>query len=133
MNTRIFRRLLLVGLLMAITVPVLTGFAQDGGNCPASVLLSLARANTACSETERNQACYGNGNVAPTFQGNASETTFSQIGDRVDVEWLRSLQIGGSETSVGRRLKVQGNLVDRSGHNVRCWLLVTLLSKTSSP
>ena len=62
----------IMGILFAPT-PVQ---AQDGGQCPANVLLAMARAGSACNGLEHDQACYGNGLIQ------AGENTFSAPGDK---------------------------------------------------
>lgn len=47
-------------LLVALALPVFVS-AQGPDDCPANVLLALARAGAACQRMERGQACYGSG------------------------------------------------------------------------
>lgn len=78
-------------------------YAQDGDDCPAKVLLAMARAGSACQKLEADQACFGNGLVTATFQTSSSDFTLGAAGDRVPVSAVQALQIGGAadEWSVG--------------------------------
>ena len=60
MQKRFFKWIYLLMLLVA--VPAL---AQEA--CPANVIRSFARAGAACTDIERNHACYGNGDVRGVF------------------------------------------------------------------
>ncbi len=89
-------------------------------DCPASVLLALARAGAACSGVERNQACYGNGTVTATLQSSVSDAVFSQPGHMADLAALQKIGVGGfdaAEFSVAT-LQVQANLPDKEQRSV---------------
>ncbi len=82
-------------------------------DCPASVLLALARAAAACSGIERNQACYGNGSVSATFQPGVSDAVFEQPGHIVNIGAIEHLSIGGASDYSVATLQVQADLSDR--------------------
>ncbi len=87
------------------------GSAQ--AECPADVLLALARANAACSETERNQACYGNGEIASGVE------TFAAQGDTVGIEELATVQLNSAEVFSVMTMKIQANLLEsQPGRNL---------------
>jgi hypothetical protein len=84
--------LVLAGITVFLLLPV-PAHAQDGNQCPANVLLAMARAGSACNGLEHDQACYGNGLIQATFQ--SGEGTFRAPGDKVGAGTLRQVQIGG--------------------------------------
>jgi hypothetical protein len=80
---------LIFGLILFGTVPALAA------DCPALVQQALAATDTLCHETGTNQACYGNINLKATANTYTSATNFSfnQPGDRVDISAIKSLQL----------------------------------------
>ncbi len=87
-----------------ITVAPLT--AQQ--SCPADVILALARAGSACLNTGRDQACFGNGSVSANgFEG---DVLFTQPGNIVEAEQINTLQIGGGSEYSAATVHIQGTL-----------------------
>ncbi len=77
-------------------------------SCPADVILALARAGSACLNTGRDQACFGNGSV--TAQGFGGESLFSQPGNIVEAEQINTLQVGGGSEYSAAIARIQGTL-----------------------
>src|SRR5690349_2611084 len=101
MTTRARLIFILIGLLV-LAVP---GAAQ--ADCPANILLALARAGAACNALERNQACVGSGTVSSTTTG-----TFARAGDIVDLDALRDFATSAEGDYPVVILHTQANLRD---------------------
>ncbi len=99
------KKLILI-LFLLIIVSAAPLMAQQ--SCPADVILALARAGSACLNTGRDQACFGNGSV--TAQGFGGETLFSQTGNIVDAELIQVLQVGGGSEYSAAIARIQGTL-----------------------
>lgn len=65
--------------------------AQSADSCPANTLLALARAGSVCSSIDRNQVCFGNGDVTLTAQRDVDEIAFDRPGAIVPLEAVREL------------------------------------------
>jgi uncharacterized protein YgiM (DUF1202 family) len=105
--------------LIVLFISVLPAAAQQ---CPASVLLSIARAASACMNMERDTACYGGGSASATFspQGGALE----QPGDRVPVNTLASLSVTSTFDDISLAyLYVQSSLADVEQRSVTMLLV----------
>lgn len=63
------------------------------GDCEAIVKSALDATNEVCSQTGRNEACYGHFNLDAQPQPGAGPLVFDQAGDRVDVTLLDSLRL----------------------------------------
>lgn len=90
--------------------------------CDQLVTQALSAANTICSATGRNQACYGNNLVQADLQPNAT-TTFDAVGDITDLFSIRRITTTplnvDSQTWGVVILKAQANLPDTlPGQNV---------------
>lgn len=90
--------------------------------CPAFVGDALAKTTDICDGTGRNQACYGNSQLAATMQDDTN-ASFANPGDIVDVTTIKSLQLSGLD--LGNELwgivlmRLQANLDDTTpGQNV---------------
>ncbi len=91
--------------------------AQEGGQCPANVLLAMARASSACNGLDHDQACYGNGLIRAAFQ--SEETAFGAPGDRSAAEALRQIQIGGDPAAWSVALmQIRADLAVTEEHSV---------------
>ncbi|MDX2136447.1 MAG: SH3 domain-containing protein [Chloroflexota bacterium] len=115
-------RLLRQGFLLLILVIFSTAAAQNE-TCTAIIQEALAVVGEACAATGRNQACYGNIQLAATPRDGAPAFTFEQPGDVVniaDVETLRLSALDTDESSWGVALmQLQANLPDTlPGQNV---------------
>lgn len=101
---------LLLGLLLIMLTAVTAG-AQVTPVCAPPVLLSLARAGSACYNTANNEACYGGGAIASDiYEGG---TPLSQPGDRADVNGLQRISVAPADEGVSAAiLNVQADLPD---------------------
>lgn len=113
MQRRFFKWLYLVMLLVA--VPAL---AQEV--CPANVIRSFARAGAACTDIERNHACYGNGEVLGVFD-DRNQDTFALVGERAGTGLMQQMIVGGmvnNELSAAL-MQLQSTIVNtQPGRNV---------------
>lgn len=99
-------RLFLFAFLTAVLMIALPVAAQT--DCPASILLAIARAGSACNGLERNQACVGSGAVQSEIDGGA----FTLAGDRIDLNALRNFLTFPTEAYPVVLAQVQANLRD---------------------
>lgn len=101
-------------------------FAQEDA-CPASVTLSLPRANAACARTagERGLACLGSGSVSVTPLPGAPEPTFATAGDTLPLAEVGSLRLNTDDpdTLSVAALYLQADLLNRdAGRSVTALL-----------
>ncbi|MCA9911716.1 MAG: hypothetical protein KC496_00140 [Anaerolineae bacterium] len=104
-------------MLLFALLTALPTFAQD---CPVSVLQAFARAGAACTDVERDQACYGNGTVSATFDAMSSET-FALPGERAGVGLMQQLIVGGEEAAAYSiaQMQLQASIVStQPGRNL---------------
>jgi Bacterial SH3 domain len=106
-------------LLMIYFAPAV--FAQT--DCPSIVKAALSAADSSCSTTGRNQACYGNITLSAVPREGAADFQFSHPGDKVDVIGLQSLQLSSMDENAGQWgvavMRLQANLPDTlPGQNV---------------
>ncbi|MBA3871197.1 MAG: SH3 domain-containing protein [Anaerolineae bacterium] len=108
--------LLFYGLLCFGIFPVMAA------DCPALVQQALAATTTLCHETGKNQACYGNVNLKAKPNSNVSDFHFSQPGDRVDINTIKSLQLSPMTLDTGEwgvaLMNVQANLPSTAPANL---------------
>ena len=101
--------------LLMVAVPVI---AQEA--CPASVIRSFARAGAACTDIERNHACYGNGSVIGVFDDRNTDS-FALVGERAGTNLMQQLLVGGvvnNELSVAL-MQLQSTIINTEpGRNV---------------
>ncbi len=107
-------------LLFVCFAPIIS--AQDDNICPIIVESALEAADSACSETSRNQACYGNIQVEAELS-DTSAVTFEAVGDIAELGDIQSLALSGYDEVSGdwgvAILRVQANLPDTlPGQNV---------------
>jgi quercetin dioxygenase-like cupin family protein len=100
---------MVLGILMA-AVPAL---AQEG-DCPAIAQTALAETGEVCSETARNQVCYGNIQLEATARAGVPDLAFSQPGDIINAGDVQSLRLSPL-SEAGRTwgvamMKLQANL-----------------------
>ncbi len=96
--------------------------AQDA-SCPAIVREALAATDSACANTGRNEACYGNISLDAQPQPGVSDFNFSQPGDLVNVAGVQTLTLQplnqDDDTWGVALLKLQANLPETlPGQNV---------------
>jgi hypothetical protein len=91
--------------------------------CPAKILLSLSRSGSACFDLARNEACYGNGTVESTFQGEEG-AAFTKPGDIVEAGVLQSIHVTPLENDISiASLYIQASLTDNEERSVTLLLL----------
>jgi hypothetical protein len=111
---------------LLLVFAALFGMSQvvaQADDCPAIVETALQATDSACADTSRNQACYGNVNLDAEFDPAAGDFTFEQQGDIVDVGAIRNLRLSSLSEESGdwgvALMKVQANLPDTlPGQNV---------------
>jgi hypothetical protein len=106
-------------LLFSVSVVVAAAQAE----CPAIVQQALAATDTACADTGRNQACYGNIDLSAVPQEGVTDFVFSQPGDLVDVTGVQTLTLAPldeqGDTWGVALMRIQANLPDTlPGQNV---------------
>lgn len=98
-------------LLLALAPTVL---AQN--DCPAIVQQAMEAVQTACANTGRNQACFGNLALTATPREGIENFTFEKAGDIVDAANIQSLQLTPMNVAEGHwgvvLMKLQANLPD---------------------
>lgn len=108
-------------LLFVVLLAALPAAAQqDDDACPVIVQSALEATNMACVDTERNQACYGNGLITAVL---TSDDPFNSRGDVVELVAVQSLVLNPMDTGAGTwgvvLTRVQANLPDTlPGQNV---------------
>jgi uncharacterized protein YraI len=95
----------------------------QAATCPEIVQAALDATDEQCSATERNQACYGNVNLAATPQRGIEDFTFGTPGDIVAVSAVGSLSLSSKIEETGEwgvaLMQLQANIPDTSpGQNV---------------
>jgi|GEM_PF-1379291 len=98
-----------------------TSIAQ--ATCPALVDFALQSTDEFCSETGRNQACFGHVNLTAEGQPDAVNFEFIEVGDIVDVASIRTLRLSTLDSSAGAwgvvLMRIQANLPNSTpGQNV---------------
>jgi hypothetical protein len=91
--------------------------------CPTIVQTALETTDSACEDTGRNQACYGNVRLEVEAREGVAPFTFEQQGDRVDLAAVRSLMLSSMNESTREwgvaLMKLQADLPDTlPGQNV---------------
>jgi len=92
-------------------------------DCPMIVETALESLDTVCSDTGRNQACYGNVSIETQFQSDIIDIQFSDVGDIIDVSTIQSMQLSPMDESNNKwglaLLHLQANIPDTlPGQNV---------------
>lgn len=106
-----FTLLILLAILAAPTIA-----QRDEDECPGVIYTALEAIDAFCTETDRNQVCYGNPILEATMRGDDVTASFSEQGDVADVmliETLRSgsLDLENEEWGVAL-MRLQANLPD---------------------
>jgi hypothetical protein len=90
------KMLIIIGLMVTASgMMALPVSAQDDDSCSDVVLNAYEITQSACSELDGDEVCYGNATV--TIQ--PSQPNFSQTGDTVDVAMIESLQLSSMNTA----------------------------------
>jgi hypothetical protein len=85
------------GFFVLILMVFSTVAAQDEV-CTAIIQEALAVVGEACAATGRNQACYGNIQLAVTPREGAAAFTFDQPGDLIDITDVQTLRLSALDT-----------------------------------
>jgi|GEM_PF-3357932 hypothetical protein len=106
---------------LVLAVGHVTAIAQE--QCPPYVQHAIAQLNTACVDTERNTACYANGNIEVVPQPNVRIESFNAAGDKVTLTAIESMALSAFEPAEDlwglSVLKVQASIPDTlPGQNV---------------
>ena len=115
------RKILVVVCLLVIMAGMT--LAQDEP-CDVLVQEALTRTEAVCSETGRNQVCYGHLAIEAEAQPDVENFIFSQSGDIVDIQDLSSMQLSSMgldeiETWGVALMRIQANIPDTlPGQNV---------------
>lgn len=109
------RRSSLFKYLILVFLHVVPLVAQPA-TCPAIVQTALAATDTACADTGRNQACYGNVLLSAEPQSGAADFTFTAPGDLIAIDGIAKLTLSPmnqqkEEWGVAV-MKLQANLPD---------------------
>jgi len=118
-----FRRITrILFLLSALWLAPALALAQSA-DCPEIVQTALDSADQLCTETGRNQACYGHVALTAEFHADAQNVAFEQAGDIVDVALVESLRLNALNETTGEwgvaLMSLQANLPDTlPGQNV---------------
>jgi LysM repeat protein len=112
--------ILIVLLLCFASIP---SQAQTDGDCPAIVVTALETVDEVCSDTARNEACYGHNALLMVPRAGVTEVAFEQPGDITGLEFIEILQLEEMDVSNNTwgvaLLKMQANLPDTMpGQNV---------------
>ena len=98
-----------------------TAIGQDTASCPTSVILAMSRANSACSEVNRNFLCYGNGTIS--VEAGDTVGDFSQQGDLTPIQTIDTISLTNESADYSiARMSLQANLL-----NVQAGRQVTML------
>lgn len=105
-------------LLLCLSVMVGQTLAQDA--CSELVQEALAATDEFCTDTGRNEACYGNVQIEAEL---TEDLPFAATGDRVPLDAIERLTLAGLDTSAGTwgvtLLKVQADIPDTMpGENI---------------
>jgi hypothetical protein len=84
-----------LSLLLMITI---TAAATQEEVCPAVVRTALELTEKECSDTGRNQACYGHVSLQAELQEGYEDLTFEQTGDMIDLAALQSMRLSALDT-----------------------------------
>ena len=88
-------------------------FTQDG-ECTAFVKQALAATDKVCTDTGRNQACYGHISLDAQPQAQDTSFKFSEVGDKVDVARVSRLRLSPMDVKTDQwgvaLLKVQADI-----------------------
>ncbi|MEQ9027824.1 MAG: hypothetical protein RLP44_03850 [Aggregatilineales bacterium] len=88
--------------------------AQTAMTCSAEIERVIATVDDVCADTARNQACYGNVSLSVIPRGTATDFTFQQVGDVMDVAQIQTLRTLPLNEETGQwgvaMLRLQANL-----------------------
>jgi hypothetical protein len=112
-------RITLSFILLSLSI----SFVQAQDNCPTIVQDALSVMDTACSAVERNQACYGNGQIEVLAQPDFTLSAFETPGDQIEVAGIQTMTLYPLDETTSTwgvsLMQVQANLPDTvPGQNV---------------
>jgi hypothetical protein len=110
----------------AVALIILLAFSPAAAQeqlCTAIIQEALTAVDEVCDTTGRNQACYGNIQLAATPREDAAAFTFEQAGDLVNVADVQTLRLSALDTAQSiwgiALMRLQANLPDTlPGQNV---------------
>ena len=88
-----------VSIVIVLVYVITTGLLAQDQECLTDTFDRLAQIKNTCSETMRNQVCYGNIEVSAVPQPNVLDFQFGQPGDLSDVAALKSLSLSTQAVS----------------------------------
>jgi len=121
--------------------PVVQAQGQKPATCPDLVRKALQTVSGKCTNTGRNQVCYGNTALNAEAQEGAGAIKFAAPGDITDLKNIRSIKLSGLDTASQQwgiaLLRAQANLPDTvRGQNVTMLLFgdvdITEASQTTT-
>lgn len=77
-------------ILILLTL-IVTFSAQAQGECSALVEQAIALSEEVCSDTQRNQACYGNNQIV--VEVTTDDFEFDSVGDHIDLSTVQSMTL----------------------------------------
>jgi hypothetical protein len=81
--------------------------------CPPAVQRAFETAQRACTNLERNQACYGNVALTLTTRSSVHDARFEQVGDIIDLIHVENIELAHDANGWGVALaRLQANLPD---------------------
>jgi len=96
--------------------------AQGETSCPVIVQTALDSTRLMCSDTGRNQACYGNVMLEAQPQSGAENFTFDSVGDLVDTNLIASLRLSSLDEAASQwgvaLMEIQASIPDSMPQNV---------------
>jgi uncharacterized protein YraI len=121
MMIKSWSRILFLTVFCLISTSIMTA-AQDD-TCPTIVQTALANVDELCSDTARNEACYGSLTLTAEAQPDAVDFAFDAPGDIANVADIQSLTLSPMDESTGEwgvsLMRLQANLPDTlPGQNV---------------
>src|SRR5215475_10938982 len=75
--------------------------ALGSADCPGIVQQAMTTTNDVCNSTTRNQACYGYLTLSAQPQADVPQFTFSQPGDKVNVDDIASMRLSPMDVTQG--------------------------------
>ncbi len=102
------------GLFLCLFLILSFAVAAQDGTCSEIVEQVIAAVSDICADTGRNQACYGNVSLNVIPRGTATDYTFQQVGDVMDVAQIQTLRTLPLNAETGQwgvaMMRLQANL-----------------------
>jgi SH3 domain-containing protein len=104
----------LFGLLLVLAVVPLVALSTQQDVCERVVQTALEQANQVCTDTGRNQACYGHVNLEAQPQSRFEPFKFNEAGDIINITQLKTLRLSPMNMATGTwgvaMMSLQANL-----------------------